>query len=783
MLKNYLKVAFRNIKKNKLYAGLNILGLSVGLGTFFIIYLFVSHELSYDQFHSKGDRIHRVILTQNNGYGKVKNGTLTSALAPVAKASIPEIEAFSRIVTESVEINIKAKRDSLDQTSILMVDEGFFQLFDLVFIAGNGFNALQPNSIVISESRAMRYFNSTNVLGESISISGKDLLITGVFKDWPLTTSIKGDLIAPLTVVSGGVKYLNQWGTNNGNQTYFLLQPKIDLSVFEQKINEIYGQNRGVAKRKEESLSLQVLSYVHFSFDVVDRAVESKTDRQYIYIFSVVGIFILLCAIFNYISLTLSQSIERTKEIGVRKVVGAPKRELFKQFLVESVLNVIVSFIFAIVFVEFLLPKLEYLVGREIGTSILTQPVLLFWGLLFSLVIALLCSIYPSYISTKLRISNMLKGGARSFSSARVIGAISVIQVVVFITLICVAFTANRQMHFMRNEKLGYDKDQVLVIDNLSRNAVLKAELLTDELSKTAGVSAVSQAYNLPGFENNNKSGYRDLNFMITSFYGDSKYFEVMGMTLLEGRPFGPEDSDVSDLIVINHTLSQNLGLEGSVIGQTIDFGYGPRRIIGVVNDFHSASKKVPVEAMTFYPIMRTKYLVVRLEGKDLINTVARIKESYKDVVDDEEASVFFLEDQIDALYAQETIMITVINAFVILAAIIAVIGLFGISGYTVKRRLKEMGIRKVLGASFLNIQYILNSSSFWKLLVAIGFAVPLVVLWMQEWLSSFAYRIEMPYFLIVGAIALSVVIVFMAISFHSIRAYFINPVEILKDE
>lgn len=784
MLKNYLKVALRSIRKNKLYAGLNILGLSIGLSTFFIIYLFVSHELSYDQFHSKGDRIHRVIITKDRGYGTTKDGTLTSAFAPIAKENVPEVEAFSRVGMESQEIMIKGVRDSLDQVELLFVDVGFFQIFDLEFIAGRDVNALTtPSSVLISESKALKYFNTLDALGQTIVVSEKELVVDGIFKDLPLTTSLKADVIVSITEVGQAKKYLDKWYSNLSHQTYFLFKPEADLLTVEQKLEDVYLKYRRPSKKYPESMSLESLSNVHFSLDVDDRGVSSKSDRQYVYIFSVVGVFILLCAIFNYISLALSQSIERTKEVAIRKVVGAPKRELYKQFLTESILNVLISFVFAIVLVELLLPKLEILIDREIGVSIINQPDKLVWGLLFSLIIALVCAIYPAYLSTKSKVIGMLRGVSKSFSSARLIGAISIVQIVVFVTLICVAFTANRQMHFMRNEKLGFDKNQLLVIDGLSRNAISKAQLLKSEISKIGGVSTVSIGTKLPGVENNSKSGHPNLDFMVTSFFGDAEFFEVMGMTLKEGRAFVPEDVVSKNLIMINETLSQKLKLQGTVTGQYVDFGDGPLRIIGVVNDFHTQSKKVPVEAMTFYQVRFPRLLVVKLNSNDVAGTMDSIKEAYRKVADEEEASFFFLDDRIDMLYKQEAVMITVINTFVVISAIVAIIGLFGIAGYTVKRRLKEMGIRKVLGASFLNIQHTLNTSSFWKLLVAIGFAVPLVVLWMQEWLSSFAYRIEMPYFLIVGAIAMAVVIVFMAICFHSIKAYFINPVEILKDE
>ncbi|KYG72717.1 ABC transporter permease [Roseivirga echinicomitans] len=784
MLRNYIKVAFRNLRRNKLYASLNILGLSIGLGSFFIIYLFLQNELAYDQFHEKKDRIYRVNQAKDRGYGVELNGDLTSALAPAAKESIPEIEAFSRVSNDELDIVIQESMDSLDHVKSLAVDPGFIDFFDLDFLVGSKSSSFNtPFSILISESQALRYYGLTDVLGKVIVINEKRLLVDGVFKDLPNATSLKADIIVPIKTVDLGAKYMEgpgSWRTGLGHQTYFLIRNDASISGIEQKINDLYIEN---SKREDDVLSLEPLANVHYSLDTID-TIPEKTDRQYVFIFSVVAGFILLCAIFNYISLALSQSIERAKEIGIRKVTGARKSQLYKQFFFESVIHVFFSFVLGIVLVEFLLPLLENLIERRISGGVFSQPVLLLKGFVFSIIVALLCSVYPAYLSTRVKVVNILKGSNNSFSSKRLIGAISVVQIIVFVVLVCVSFTANRQMHFMRNENLGFDRENQLVIDKLPRAIKSKSVVFKNQLLKTPGVQSASYFRNLPGTQMS-QAGYGDYDFMFTDYGGDLDFFETMGMTMLDGRNYVAADTAREDLVVINATLAKKLGYEeGLAAGQDLVIRNESKRIIGVVNDFHFFSKKQPIEASRFYAIRYIPSMIVlKLNGENLGQTVERINEVYRKVSGGSEASFFFLDDKIDALYKQENVMITMLNTFTVIAALVAFIGLFGIAGYSVKRRLKEMGIRKVLGAGFLSIQKTLNVSSVWKLLIAVAIAVPVVVYWMDNWLSSFAYRIEMPVFLIFGAIAVASLVIFITVSIHSVKAYLINPVEILKDE
>ena len=781
MLRNYIKVAFRNLRRNKLYASLNILGLSIGLGSFFIIYLFLQNELAYDQFHEKKDRIYRVVTVSDSEHGVEKQTAVSFAFSPNFVENIPDIEAFSRVYRRSIPFSFVEGEKSKLEIETAVVDRGFIDFFSLDMISGTASTVFKsPNSILISESTAMKHYGTTDVLGRMIGYYTTDnYIVEGVYRDLPKNSSIKADAII-LNERIFAFKKEGNWGfTETYMQAYLLLNKSTVAADVEKKLTELYVQN---AKRAQgKTLSLQPITDVHYSLDVKDPVTE-KTDKQYVSIFAFVAIFILACSIFNYISLAVSQSIERAKEIGVRKVAGASSRELRKQFIIESLLHVLISFVLAMILVELLIPQLEGLIERDLGISVLAQPILLLKGLAFSLVIALVCSFYPTYLSTRLKVVNVFKNGKGNFSSQRLIGAIGVFQITVFVVLICVSFTANRQMGFMRNENLGFDKDHQLVLENMpwATREVHKSELL-----KLPGVLSVSSGSQLPNNVGSSVS-IEGQDYDFSFFEIDDDYFQTLGVRLLEGRDFLPEDVDSAKLVMINATAAHKLGYdENTAVGKTLSPG-SSWRIIGVVSDFHFASKKEIINPVVFKQVIEgspSNQFLVKLDGANWASTTKNVLDYYNKLPNIAEHSYFFLDDRIDAQYKQENVMITMLNTFTVIAALVAFIGLFGIAGYSVKRRLKEMGIRKVLGAGFLSIQKTLNVSSVWKLMIAVAIAVPLAVYWMNNWLSSFAYRIEMPVFLIFGAIAVASIVIFITVSIHSIKAYLINPVEILKDE
>lgn len=762
---------------------LNILGLSIGLGSFFIIYLFLQNELAYDQFHGKKDRIYRVVQGLDNAGSHEFNAGITPALGPAIRESVSEIEAFSRLDNWNKSVIVEGIKDSLDNVQTASVDPEFLDFFELNIVAGTKENALDNDAgMLLNESKAIRYFGTAQAaIGRTIKFGkSSPLLVKGVFKDLPKTTSIKAEAIASILAVdSYRGDNMTKWNLSYGDQLYVLLAEGVDSKTASEKVFEVAQEkSKGVLF---QDLQLQPLSDVHFSLTTAG-PVQEKTDKQYVFIFTLVAIFILVCAVFNYISLALSQSVERTKEIGIRKVAGAVRFQLFRQFITESVLHVSLSFIVAIILVELLTPELENLIGRDLEFSVLGEPILLIESILFSLAVAVLCALYPAYLSTRLSVVQIFRSGRGSFSTKRLINVVSVFQIVVFVVLICVAVTANKQMYFMRNENLGFDKETQVVVSRFSREASAKVELIKNELLSVPGVVSASFASSIPSRVMGSMT-YSEYPFTWHNFDIDENYLDVLGINLKEGRNFLPEDSDSTNVVLINETAAKNLDFEGGAVGKTLHLGKD-LRIVGVVEDFHFNSKKEPIEATLFEPLEGAGYsLVLKLEPEAIGTTMDALKAKYRSVTGGDEMSSFFLEDQINSQYKQENVMITMINTFVVVAALVAFIGLFGISGYTARRRLKEMSIRKVLGASFMAIQKALNLSSVLRLFLATAIAIPVVYYWMDSWLSSFAYRIDLPLGLIILAVAVACVVVLSTALLHSIRAYLINPVDILKEE
>jgi len=785
MLRNYVKVAIRNIRRNKLYAFLNMLGLSVGLASFFIIYLFLQNENAYDAFHPKASRTYRVVVERIQNSGTELQGAVTTALAP-ATNGIPEIEAWSRLSPWPTNVSPGAKADSAISLQTLSVDAGFLDFFHLDFLAGESSSALRDNqSVLINATRALQLFGTTEVLGETLKVNGNTFVITAVFKDIPSASSLKAELIAPLYGINAWRKNQeHQWNASYGDQTFFMLKEGANSKEVEAKLNKLFDEQY---QTDAQNIQLQPFAELHYSIDIQD-AIPEKSDPQYILIFTMVAGFILLCSVFNYISMALSQSIERVKEIGVRRVVGALKRQLLGQFVIESVVYVFCSFVMALILVEVLTPELETLIERKLSLDIWSYPGWLLKGLSFSVFVAAVSALYPALFVSNLRIVNVLKKNVAGLSSQKVLNVISVFQLVVFMVLISVAFTANRQLHFLQNENLGFDKEALMVVNVYSQEATKNLDALKNEFSQISSVSHVSHTQSIPTRVSGTTS-YRGYDFRFHHFDVDQHFFEAMGMELKEGRGFLPEDyipKDASQegLVIINETAAEKLNFEETAIGKKIKQGSRTVRIIGVVNDFHFGSKKQPIEATLFRPVSGNYgMLLVKLEGHNLKRSIATVSSVYSQIAGGEKMSFSFMDETINAQYKQETIMIKVINSFTIMATLVAFIGLFGMSGYAVKRRVKEMSIRKILGANFLSIQKTLNKSNVLRMIVAILIALPLVAIWMNSWLQSFVYRIDFPVRLVGMSCLLAAVVVLSTISIHSIRTYFINPVEVLNDE
>lgn len=774
------KIALRHLKRNKLYAGLNILGLSLGIASFLIIYFFVQNELSFDQYHANKDKIYR--LTQTNTVGDIAtNAGISAAYAKPMSERIPEIEAYTRIEAWNKTFVFTGLADSVAGFRNLTVDQGFFEIFDLDLVEGvvPDFNS-NPNTVLVSQFVADRQWNGA-AIGKTIKVRGIPFQVVGVYEDLPKNSSLQGDAIFNIEAV-------NQWRKDSFtnifmgyfDQLYMTLPEDANLEVVSEKMTSLFTELRGTDVEKS-ILGLQPLADIHFNFDVED-SLGRKTDIQMIYVFSAIAFFILFCSFFNYISMSIAQSLERTKEIGVRKVMGANRSRVYVQYLMESLILIVIASLLGIVILEALLPSLEELMERQLADSIRFSAELWAYYIVFILIVTALSALYPSLLSGHSKISDLLRNSHNTFKSAKWINGLSVFQVVVFMTLISVAFASNQQLRFMQNDNLGFDKENMLFIRAYGAGFEDHGMVLENEFRTIPGVQNLARAYSVPSniMGTMRMRDYQDIQFY--NFPVGLNYFETMGMDIEEGRTFREDDLGKRN-IVLNEAAVKAMEIEGDPIGLEFETFNQNWKVVGIVKDFHFLSKKEEIKP-TFFRLLDENEgsMMVKIDGANLRGTMDDIESAYTEVTGNV-LNYQFLDENFDALYKDEQAMITMIQAGTAMAAMVAFLGLFGITGYAAKRRMKEMGIRKVLGASFKNIQIALNRSSLIKLGIAAALSIPLIFYWVNEWLNTFAYRIEFPILWVLAALILAGMVAFSTSLIHSIRAYLINPVEVLKDE
>ncbi len=780
MLKNHIKTAFRHLLRNKVYASLNVLGLSLGLASFLVIYFFVQNELSFDQFHENKDRTYRLTQTKTAGDIITSSG-ISAAFAKPMSERIPEVENYTRIEKWDKTFIFPGLADSVAGFRNLTVDQGFFEIFDITMVEGTIPDYSQtPNSVIVSEFLANRQWNG-DAIGKTIKVRGIPFQVTGIYQDLPMNSSLRGDAIFEIEAV-------NQWRKDSFtnifmgyfDELYMTLPNHVSSEEVADKMTLLFKDLRG--KEVEEVIvGLQPLSDIHFNFDIEDN-LGRKTDIQMIYIFSGVAFFILFCSFFNYISMSIAQSIERTREIGVRKVMGASQKRVYFEYLAESLILLLVASVLAMILLEVLLPSLEQLLERELAKSIKWSGELWGYAALFIVAVTSLSALYPSILSMNSKISDLLRNSHKSFKSAKWINALSVVQVVVFMTLISVAIASNRQLKFMQNENLGFQKENMLVIQSYGAGFDEFGDVLENEFKAIPGVNGLTRAYSMPSSVMGSMAmkDYQDLTFY--NFPVGLEYFQTMGMEMVEGRTYRRDDLGKMN-IVLNESAVKAMGIEGSAIGHEFETFNKNWKVVGIVKDFHFLSKKEPIKP-TFFRLLEENQgsMIVNLDGRNLRAIMDEIESTYTEVTG-KVLNYQFLDQKFDAMYKDEESMITMIQVGTAMAAMVAFLGLFGITGYSAKRRMKEMGIRKVLGATFKNIQATLNRSSLIKLIIAAIISTPLIFYWLNRWLDSFAYRIEFPLLWIIGALVLAGLVAFSTSFIHSIRAYLVNPVEILKDE
>lgn len=803
MIRNYLKTGWRNIIKNKGTFTVNIIGLALGIASVIMIMLYVSSELSYDRFNEKADRIARVVFRANINNEKMKEAVVMAPVAQTLKNDLPEVTDATRLA-KSYNNRLEYNGTYYGQSSMGYVDPNFFDVFTLPIINGDQRNPLdKPNTAVISETLARNVFGTTDPVGKTFRITNReeDYTVSAVMKDIPENSHFHFDILASTIGYAAAKK--TSW-MQSDFFTYLVLKEGATVAEVEAKLPEITKKYMGpqmidaigmsyeeFQKNNDLGLFLQPLTDIHLHSDFSDATtLEQGGDIKYIYIFSIVAIFMLVIACINFMNLATASASKRSKEVGIRKVLGSNKKQLIYQFLAEAFISTILATILAILIFGISLSGFNQLAGKSIEFTSLLKPVYVFslFGLI--VLITFLAGGYPAFYLSSFNPLNALKSKfSGSGKNSGIRGGLVVFQFVISAGLILATLVVKEQMNYIQNKDIGYEKDQLLVVRNtylLGNNE----DNFIQEIENDPRVENVTHSAFVPAGESDNEVGGIFLNGEFLRrmyFYNvDENYIPTMGMELLAGRNFSKSYGDESDNVIINEKAAEALGFGNDAIGKTFqrDTDEGPRdiHVIGVIKDFNWKSLHQEIDPLI---LKMNPYggVIVRSKTADMSGIIENLNSDWNSYNPKEALNYSILDDSFNHTYLKERKMGTILTLFAILTIIVACLGLFGLVTFTAEQRFKEIGIRKVLGSSATQIVALL-SKDFIKL-VGISFliAFPLSYYLMNKWLQDFAFRIEIKWWLFVLAAIITLGIAFLTIGIKSFRAANMNPVKSLKTE
>ena len=791
MLKNYVKLAFRSIWRHKGFSFLNIAGLAIGMSAFFLIYQYIRFEYSYDNFHTKGNRIYRLVTDLFSTSEPIHEPNTSMPMAINLKADYPEIENIVRFNGNSMLLrrgNVK-----FQENGTVFADSTLFSIFDFPLLQGDPATALkEPFSVILSETTAKKYFGDANPMGQTMNFSDSGFIakVTGVMKDIPENSSIKADLFVSMSTRKRFRDSLDySWG-NFSVISYLLLQPGASVAGLQAKLKPFIERHIG------SKLKAQQQDYVLFLEKLKDSYWSSRGGMvsgnvRNVYIFSIIGFFILLIACINFINLTTARSVERAKEVGIRKVIGAARFQLTGQFLGESILISLIAFLLSLCLSSLAEPLFNQLAGKTVSSGLITQPGKIVALLVIALIIGLLAGIYPALVLSSFRPIASLKG--RFSSSARGLflrRSLVVFQFTISIALIIGTIVVYQQLSFMRNHDLGFSKDQTLVIDehNDSHKVAYRQQLasLPHVLSSAFSGSVPGQGtWSAYSKIENNKGEMQVANTDL--IYVDFGYLEQTKMKLLAGRFFDPAiPSDTMQAMIVNEKATKFFGYPTprAAIGRRFEQWGKKGMIIGVIKDFNFQSLERDIDPLSIcLDFKDCNYLSAKVDPRDLPATVAAMKGKWDQLVPNRTFDYFFLDEAFNRQYQGEEQFGRLFINFAVLAILISCLGLLGLASYSTLQRTKEVGVRRVLGASVAGIVRLLSIDFLRLIFIAFLIATPVSWFFMSKWLQDFAYKTALAWWIFAGSGVAAVLIAFATISFQAIKAAVANPVNSLRTE
>ena len=804
MIKNYFKVALRNLWKNKGFSAINIFGLAIGLAVCLLIVLYVVNELSYDKYNKNADRIYRLDADIYFNNTSAIFAVAPDPLALTLKREYPVVEEMTRVNFQN-DILVKKDNQNVPDRNCAYADSTFFKVFTLPMIAGDPSTALKEvNSIIIDETTAKKYFNSSDVVGKSLYVDNNtNCKITGVIRDIPKQSHFHFHFIRPRG------KDNESWLSNN-TYNYILVRPGVRRAEMQKDVDAVVNKYVGRDLEQQLHSSLKDLQNKgnHFRYPLMPLTdihlhsnkqyeIEANGDVTYVYIFSVIAVFILLIACVNFMNLSTARSANRAKEVGIRKVVGSLRAHLITQFLTESVLLSFFSLVLAVLMAALLLPLFNQLAGKDMSVTTLFStwlfPVMI--GLV--IIVGCLAGSYPAFYLSSFQPVQVLKGKiAKGFKSSWLRGGLVVFQFSISIMLIIGTFVIYNQINFIRSKKLGYTRDQVLVVHNIY-NLNNNRKLFRDQLLNMPGVVNATEGDLPTGSGFDNEGWFRDPSFdatkavVLNNFYVDEHYVPTLGMEMKEGRNFSKDFPTDSSAVILNEAAVKVLGFKDP-FKETLyrpsfhDDGSitpAPFHVVGVVKDFNFSSLHHTIAPLIIQLADNYGSAAVRVNAKNISGVIKSIQSKWNDMAPGQPFNYSFMDTDFSNIYTAEQQTGKLFITFAVFAIFIGCLGLFGLVTYAAEQRIKEIGVRKVLGASVGGIVAMLSKDFAKLVLIASLIAFPIAWWAMNKWLQSFAYRINISWWVFVVAGLTAITIALITVSVQAIRAAIANPVKSLRTE
>lgn len=797
MFKNYITAGVRSLLKHRFYSLLNISGLALGLAACLLLTTWIVHELSYDNFHQLGNRIYRASLEYSFGGQTSKTSVSPTALLPFLEKNFPEVEKGVRVYNPTAynPYVVRHNDKAFQESRFFFADSTFFQIFTFPLLEGNPMNALtEPNSIVLTKSSAKKYFGNEDPIGKTVQVNNaREYAVTGLIDDVPTNSLLQFDFIASFSSLDASRQQI-WWSANY--QTYLLLAPSADLTALTSKTQEL------VMKELASELG-NPGDYVKYNFlplnDIYLKSDMNEStpvsDIQYVYIFGAIAALILLIACINYVNLATARASERAKEVGVRKVVGAARRQLFFQFIGESLIITGLSLVVALILAKLAVPAFNALTGKSFLGALIFNPASIGLIVVIAVFIAIAAGAYPAIAITSFKPAHVLKGNFKSSNKGIWLRkSLVIFQFCISVMLIVGTLVVSKQLDYIQNKKLGYERESVIVLP-LDSKTELVYDHLKNEILRNGNATDMGRATESPtsiggGYSINLEGSGNTQAMIVTAMSIDKEFIPTLGMELAAGRNFTEGDfqkaaKDTIHSFILNESALHELGLTNEkAVGLNIAMNGRKGEIVGVVKDFHFAPLQKEIAPLVlFNEVENYSYIFIKLKSGNPSEALAKIRQTVQTLAPHRPFEYTFLDDEYNTLYSNEQRMGKIVTTFAMLIVIIACLGLLGLVSFSAAQKTKEIGIRKVMGATPYNIVILITKDFAVLVVVAILIGLPGAYYLMSNWLKEFAYKTDIGVLPILIASVLCLVIAFGTASYQAIQASLMNPSKTLRSE